>query len=276
MLILSPMLGFSQGISLDVVSPFGKMVDHHKDGINLEVLKLVWHGEVVLGGFKVILSPLAAGGFDLAEAAVVTSLELAFASKSQFCGGGKNIISPFQQVSFAHGAVADVLAPGLVDDHLHGADVVDAIEHINHPQAVAHQLRIAAKFLGGGTDRDSKAVLVVDNLCGAVRQNNAVGCAAAVWHPSGNAYLLLHEHLCIGAAGLGFGVFFHNKGSIAIGTGLHFFAVVAEIGGRVFYVPAQCPFHQIGAELMGICAFSSVSAGLVRHLGTEGKAGRAA
>ena len=64
---------------------------------------------------------------------------------------------------------ADILTARLVDRHLHGVDVVDAIKHGEDTEAVAHQLRIAAELFGFSGNKDPKPVLVVDNLSSSVR-----------------------------------------------------------------------------------------------------------
>lgn len=75
MLIFLAGQGFRQGVLFDVVGPFGQMVHHHEDGVDLMILQLGGHDEVVPGGFQVVLGPLTAGGLDLAEPAVVAGLE---------------------------------------------------------------------------------------------------------------------------------------------------------------------------------------------------------
>ena len=222
-----------------------------------------------------MLGAFPAGGLGLAEPAVAAGLEFAFTIQRELGGGGQDFIRPAQQVGLAHGVVAHRFAPRLVDDHLYRADIIDAVKHFNGAQAVAHELRVPAEFFGRGADRDTDAMLVVDHYGHAVRKDDAVGGAAAAGHPPGDVHPLFHEHPGVRAGRPGLFVFFHYKGSVPFGAGLHLGVVVVEVLSRVLHVLAQRTLYQVGAQFMGAGAFCRIGAGLFGGLGAEHQARRA-
>ena len=72
-----------QCVFLDIGSPGCQLIHLHEDGINLVIFEGIRHLEVVAGKFQVIFGSLSAGGFHLAELAVVSGSKFAFALHSQ-------------------------------------------------------------------------------------------------------------------------------------------------------------------------------------------------
>ena len=153
---------------------------------------------------------------------------------------------------------ADILTARLVDRHLHGVDVVDAIKHGEDTEAVAHQLRIATELFGFSGNKDPKTVLVVDDLSGSVCQDDAVGSAGTAFDPFGEVHLLFDEDFRVGAGLLRLFIFLHDEGSVAFRTLLHFGIVVVQVLGRVFAIPAESLFYKVGTQFMGTGALLCV------------------
>ena len=181
---------------------------------------------------------------------MVSGSKFAFALHSQKSGGSEGVLCPFQEFVLCHGMDADILTARLVDRHLHGVYVVDAIKHGEDTEAVAHQLRIATELFGFSGNKDPKPVLVVDDLSGSVCQDDAVGSAGTAFDPFGEVHLLFDEDFRVGAGLLRLFIFLHDEGSVAFRALLHFGIVVVQVLSRVFDIPAESLFYKVSTQFM--------------------------
>ena len=148
-----------------------------------------------------------------------------------------------QKVVLAHGIDADIFPAWLINCHPQGVNIINTIKHLQHAQAVAHQLGIAAVFLRLRADQNTKPILEVNDLRRAIGKDNAVRYAGPVLYPAGEIHFLLHQNLRVAAGLAGLFVFLHDESRVSVSAVPHLLVVVVQVFGGVGCLPAQLLFH---------------------------------
>ena len=218
-----------QSVLLDIRGPCDQIVYAGEDVLDVLVGQERWQLEVVAGQLQIGLGPSAAVVLCLAEAAPLAAEEVAVTGEGQLGRRLQDFVRPAVEVVFGEREGADVLPSGLVDRHGHRVDVVDVIEQLQSAKAIAFHLGVILR-----RDQDAKTVLVIDHVHSAVRDQDGVGSAEALFDPAGEVHPLLNQDDRVSAGFLGSLYQFKDVGGIAGGAVVHLLIEPGEVLGGVF------------------------------------------
>lgn len=237
-IIVGSRLCLCQCVIFDVISPGNQLVDSWKNCCNLEIIKGSRHLEIVLCKFQVGFCALSTSSFYFAELAVVTSLKFTFAFISEGSGRFQYILSPFKKILFADGAGRYVFSSWLEDCQFDSADIIQVIECFQSTKRIAHHLTVTFGF-----HKDSKTMLVINNVENFVSNNDTVTGSESVFNPAREVESLFNEYHWITTEFLGTFELLQNIISVFFRTVLHLNTVIGKVLGWIFYITSQCLFY---------------------------------
>ena len=248
-----------QCVFFDVRYPGGEFVRPVENCGNFSLVKGICRSKVVLRHLQILFGAFPAYRFCFAESAPVAAGKLAAALIRKSGLLGKLSACPFEQSVLHHAADADVADPRLEDGHPYLFDIVDTVEDLQSTERIQHHLRIAF-----GGDLHTLAMLVIDDVHRAVRDDDTVGGSEPVLHEAGEVHPLFHKNHRVDTGFLCLLKQLQNIGSVVLGTFLHLTVVPAEMFRRI-----DCRHSEQLSELelaKAVCvgSFLGVLAALVR------------
>ena len=106
-------------------------------------------------------------------------------------------------------------------------NVVDSVKGLQGTKRIAHHLAVAFSL-----NKNSKTMLVVDDLQNLVGNDDAVAGSKAILYPAGEVEPLFDEHHRVSAVLLCRLELFQYIGTILLGAVLHLSAVIANVRVR--------------------------------------------